>query len=132
MEVHLRVTGFIFIILSLIHAIFPFYFGWKKDLAPLSLINRQMMQVHTFFIAFAVFLVGTLCIYSAEDLVHTRLGKQICLGLSVFWFARLIFQFFVYSSDLWRGKRFETTVHILFAFLWTYCSVLFFLVFWRK
>ncbi|WP_345168782.1 hypothetical protein [Nibribacter koreensis] len=90
------------------------------------MINRQMMTVHTFFIALAVFLVGLLCITSAQELTQTTLGKRLCLGLGVFWMIRLFIQFFGYSSELWKGKKFETSVHVLFSLLWTYFSYVFF------
>lgn len=112
-------------VLAFIHAIFPKFFNWDKELAALSLINRQMMVVHTFFIALIVFLMGLLCLSSAHELMETNLGKKIVLGLGIFWSTRLFMQFFGYSADLWKGKRFETTVHILFTLLWTYLSVIF-------
>ena len=94
----------------------------------MSLINRQLMYVHTFFIAM-LGLTGVLCITSAAELVHTQLGNKLALGLCIFWTLRLVVQFFGYSSTLWRGKRFETGMHVLFAVLWTYLSVVFFLVY---
>lgn len=113
------------ILLALIHVFFPRYFNWKEELKLLTLINRQMMIVHTFFIALMLLMLGLLCLTSAEDLTQTKLGKTISLGLGIFWGVRLFFQFFVYSSKLWKGKKFETTVHIVFLFLWTYLSVVF-------
>ena len=89
-----------------------------------------MMQVHTFFIALVVFLMGLLCLTSAVELVQTDLGKKIALGLGVFWGARLLIQFFGYSTALWRGKRFETVMHIFFSLLWIYLSIVFFMVYW--
>lgn len=115
--------------LAIIHAIFPKYFQWKKELQSLSLINRQMMYVHTFFIALVVFLMGVLCITSADEIVMTTLGKRLALGLGVFWFCRLLIQFFGYSKNLWRGKTFETIVHIVFSLLWIYLSVVFFWIY---
>jgi hypothetical protein len=29
------------------------------------------------------------------------------------------------SADLWKGKAFETLVHILFSLLWAYVSIVF-------
>jgi hypothetical protein len=129
MELHLKITGIILIVLSLIHIVFPKYFDWKGDFKTVSLINKQMMYVHAFFVAVTVFLMGVLCVYCTEDLVNTRLGKQIALGLFIFWALRLVFQFFVYSPGLWRGKRFETIMHIIFSLLWVYFTVVFLLVF---
>jgi ABC-type bacteriocin/lantibiotic exporter with double-glycine peptidase domain len=126
MEVHIKVIGVVSVALALAHLIFPKYFNWAEDLKPLSLINRQMMTVHTFFIALAVFMIGLLCLTSAQELTQTALGKKLCLGLGVFWAIRLFIQFFGYSYKLWKGKKFETSIHILFSFIWTYFSCVFF------
>jgi hypothetical protein len=128
MQLQLNIIGGLLIALSLVHVIFPKYFSWKKELALLSLINRQIMQVHTFFIALTVFMIGLLCLTSAHDIITTTLGKRIALGLSVFWGIRLIIQFFGYSSMLWRGKTFETIAHIIFSLLWVYLTASFWIV----
>lgn len=125
MELHLKIIGILLIILSIVHAGFAKYFNWKLELSNLSLINRQMMQTHTFFVALTVFLMGLLCLFCSEDLIQTSLGKKISMGLALFWSSRLFFQFFIYSPKLWRGKRFETIVHILFILLWIYFSIFF-------
>ncbi len=85
-----------------------------------------MMIIHTFFIALVLLLMGLLCLLSTNELLDTRLGKTISLGLSIFWFARLLVQLFVYSSDLWKGKSFETIIHVLFSIFWIYLSLIFF------
>lgn len=115
--------------LAIVHVIFPRYFNWKQELSSMSMINRQMMQVHTFFIALTVFLMGLLCVVATEDLLTTPLGRIISLGLAIFWGFRLFFQFFVYSPQLWKGKPFETIVHIVFSMIWLYLTVVFFLSF---
>lgn len=131
MELQIEIIGYLLIFLSCIHVIFPKYFGWKEDLAQLQQINRSMMKVHTFFIALTVFLMGLLCVTSAKDLLQTELGRKICLGLGLFWLIRLFFQFFIYPSSLWKGRRLETVIHIVaivfwvfltYSFLWGYFS----------
>ena len=125
MELQLKIIGGLLMVLALIHIIFPKYFNWKIELKSLSLINRQMMEVHTFFIALMVLLMGILCYFSSKELIETSLGKTISLGLGIFWGARLVIQFFWYSSELWKGKKLETIIHILFSLLWTYLTVVF-------
>jgi hypothetical protein len=132
MEIHLKIIGFLLTALALAHVTFPKYFNWKKELNNLSLINRQMMYVHTFFIALIVLLMGMLCLTSSTELVETKLGNSIALGLCIFWTARLFIQFFGYSTKLWKGKTTETIIHILFSFLWAYFGIIFFLVYWKK
>lgn len=127
MEIHFKIAGVLLMILASLHFYFPKYFSWKQELGKISLINRQIMYVHSFFIAFAVFLIGLLAFTSAGELVQTALGKRISLGIGIFWGTRLIIQFFGYSSELWKGKAFETTVHIMAAVFWAYLTALFLL-----
>ena len=125
MHIHLTIIGVLLIALALIHVIFPKYFNWKEELKHLSLMNRQMMTVHTFFIALMVFLIGVLCVTSTTELIETNLGKKVSLGIGIFWSIRLVFQLFVYSPKLWKGKRFETFTHILFTLFWIYFGTVF-------
>ncbi|OYD41471.1 hypothetical protein CHT99_12440 [Sphingobacterium cellulitidis] len=122
MVFQIKIIGYLLILLSCIHVIFPRYFNWEIDLAPLQLINRSMMKVHTFFIALTVGMMGLLCVVETEDLLQTELGRKICLGLGVFWFIRLIFQLFIYPSLLWKGKKFETVIHVLAILFWSFLA----------
>ncbi len=131
MEFHLKAIGIILIVLAAVHAIFPRYFEWRIQLGSLSVINRQMMYVHTLFIALGVFLMGVLCLTSSGDIIGTTLGKRIAIGFGIFWLVRLLVQFFGYSSELWKGKKFETFVHILFVLLWTYFTAIFLMIGFR-
>jgi hypothetical protein len=128
MTLQLQLIGVLLVVLALLHSAFGWYFDWRREFAAVSLLNRQMMHVHTFFVAFTVGLMGLLCLTSAAELVGTQLGRRVALGLAVFWLARLLIQFFGYSASLWRGKRFETIIHVLFTLFWTYLTVVFFRV----
>jgi hypothetical protein len=112
-------------LLASIHVGFPRRFNWAKELPTLSLMNRQMMVIHTMFIALTVFLMGALCFLCSTELTTSTLGKKICIGLGLFWLIRLFVQFFGYSPELWKGKTFETSMHVLFSFLWAYLSFVF-------
>jgi hypothetical protein len=125
MLIHLKVIGALLAFLSVLHVFIPGYLDWKRDLKPLSLMNRQMMQTHTIFIAITVFGIGLLCLTSAAEIIATPLGRKIALGLAVFWVLRLFFQFFVYSAELWKGKPFETFIHIMAVCFWIYMTVVF-------
>jgi hypothetical protein len=127
-ELNLKIVGVLLIALSVIHIFFPNYFKWKQEMGALSLINRQMMYVHTFFIGLVLLLMGVLCLTSSTELVETPLGRKLAIGLGVFWVIRLGVQLFGYSSSLWRGKRLETTIHVVFVCLWSYLSWTFFSV----
>ena len=125
MDLHLKIIGIVFILLAFLHLGFPRRFRWKGELSLVSDINKEMMYIHTLFIALMILLMGLLCLTSSVELTTTTFGKKISLGLGIFWGTRLFIQFFGYSSSLWRGKTFETIVHIMFAGLWLYVSGVF-------
>ena len=124
-EVHLKIAGSLLVLLSLMHIVIPKYFKWEQELTSVTLITKQILYVHTFFIAFIVLLIGLLCVGYTRQLTTTSLGRIICFGLFGFWLTRLFFQFFVYSPKVWRGKRFETIVHVVFSLFWMYLSAVF-------
>lgn len=132
MEIHLKVIGVLLVILAAIHVVFPMYFKWGKELVSLSLINQQIMKVHTFFIALTVLLMGFLCLSSSKELLETNLGKKVSFGFGIFWTIRLLIQFFGYSSDLWKGKQFETTIHIISSIFWLYLSITFLAIYFTE
>jgi hypothetical protein len=132
MELNLEIIVYILILLALGHVIFPHYFNWADELRQVSLINRQLMYVHTFFIGLVLMLMGLLCITSANEIISTALGRRIALGLGVFWLARLFIQFFVYSPELWKNKLRETLIHVVFVLLWTYLSAMFLWVYFYQ
>jgi hypothetical protein len=131
MELHLKIIGCALICLGLVHSIFPQKFNWKQELKSLTVINREMMYIHTLFIAITLLLVGFLCLTSSAELITTPLGKRISLGLGIFWALRFLVQFFGYSSVTWKGKQFETIIHIGFALFWAYLSAVFIIIYLR-
>lgn len=128
MEIHLKIIGVLLFLLSFVHFDLPKRFDWKNNLSGLNLFNRQMFKVHVVFIMVMEILLGILFLTSSSELVNSNLGKKICLGLGFFWGLRAVFQFFVYSPKLWRGKTFETIIHILFSILWIYLTIVFFVI----
>ncbi|KUG07269.1 hypothetical protein [Solirubrum puertoriconensis] len=125
MEQGLKIAGGLLVVLAMVHAGFPRYFRWTTQFASVSLINRQMMYIHTLFIALVLLLMGLLCLTSAPELTGTAFGRKIALGCGVFWLVRLVVQFVGYSPSLWRGKPFETAAHLGLTMLWMYLSAVF-------
>ncbi|MBS1604397.1 MAG: hypothetical protein JST42_17155, partial [Bacteroidetes bacterium] len=81
LELQFRIVGVMFILLAVLHIFFPSRFRWRQELGPLSLMNRQLMYVHLFFVALVIFLIGLLCLTSSDALLNTELGRRISLGL---------------------------------------------------
>ena len=109
----LRIGGTILLLLALAHFSFAERFHWAEELPRLSLINRQIFLVHTFFIAMVVTMMGILSLVFPELLVdRSPLARLVLAGLAIFWGTRLVFQWFVYDRALWRGDRFNTAIRM--------------------
>ncbi|MCE9598690.1 MAG: hypothetical protein K8S54_12035 [Spirochaetia bacterium] len=115
----IQIAGILQIALAVLHLLFPARFNWREETARLSLLNRQIFYVHTFFVCLILVLFGLLSIFFADELMLPQpLSKAVSGGISVFWLCRLLAQLFVYDSSLWKGKTFETVVHFAFILLW--------------
>lgn len=126
LELVLRVAGLLLLVLAVAHVFIAKHFQWRQESERLSPFNAQMLLVHAFFIALVVGMMGALALVWPETLATpSALGKPVTAGLTVFWTIRLYFQWFVYDHSLWRGKRFETGMHLLFTAFWIFLIVLF-------
>ena len=121
LALHIRIVGTLLLLLGASHVLFNRYFGWEQELASVSLFTRRVFFVHNFFIGLGVFLggVGSL-LYAGPLLRPETLSRGILAAMTLFWFCRLLTQFFVYESAIWRGDRFRTGMHIAFGLLWCY------------
>jgi hypothetical protein len=128
---NLRIAGVLLLALGAAHVPIAARFHWREEAGRLSPFNRQVLLVHAFFIALTVALQGALLVgWAGELLMPSPLGAPLAGGLALFWAVRLFVQQFVYDRELWRGKRFETVVHVLFTLFWTYLAMTFTAV-WR-
>lgn len=126
LELHLRIAGALQIALALLHLDFPKRFRWKEELARLSLLNRQIFLVHTVFICVVLTMIGALSLLAPRTLLEpTSLSRLVLGGFAVFWGLRLVFQWLVYDSRLWRGDSFNTAVHAVLTAIWAYLSAVY-------
>lgn len=121
----IRIAGASQIFLALLHIPFYYKLNWGEDVRKLTRINAQVFHVHTLFICLVLFLSGLLCLFQAPLLLDgSSLSRFLLAGFFLFWFLRLIAQWFVYDFSHWVGKPKETTVHIIFTGVWFYyCAV---------
>ena len=123
LSVHLEAVGLVLVLLGLSHASFNRYFGWGRELAAVSLFTRRVFFVHNFFIGLGVAMAGVVTWLYADSLLRpSQLSRAILAGMVLFWFCRLLAQFFAYDAAIWRGNRFRTFMHIAFALLWSYVT----------
>ena len=120
---HMRIVGVLLLVLGTSHAFFNRYFAWEQELTAVSLLTRKVFFVHQFFIGLGVTLAGAGSFLYADALLRPGvLSRALLAGMTLFWFCRLLAQFFAYDSALWRGDRFRTFMHITFSVLWCYVT----------
>ena len=124
--VHLRIVGVLMALLVIVNLLVPGHLRWREELARLSLVNRQIVQVHSIFIVLVLALLSALLLTSAEALLEpTALSRAVLIGLTLFWTLRMLMQWFFYSSEIWRADRFRTLVHYVFSGIWVYVALVF-------
>jgi hypothetical protein len=128
---NLRAAGLLLAALVVVNLFVPSRFGWRADMAKLSLLNRQIFRAHSVFLVLILALSSALLLTSAEALLEpSRLSRAILFGLTIFWGLRMVMQWFFYSPDIWRGNRFFTTMHVVFSMTWIYMTGVFGTALW--
>jgi hypothetical protein len=124
--VHLRIVGVLMAGLVVVNLFVPRRFHWSEELARLSLLNRQIFQVHAMFLILLLAMFSALLLTCGPALLEpTRLSRAILIGLTIFWTLRMLMQWFYYSPEIWRGHRFNTAMHCVFSLTWVYVSAVF-------
>lgn len=130
---HLRIVGLFMALLVVVNLLVPVRLGWREEMARLSLVNRQICQVHSIFIVLTLGLFSALLLTSGDALLErTRLSRAVLMGLTLLWGLRMLMPWFYYSPDVWRGNRFNTVVHYLFSGAWVYVTTTFAAALWSN
>jgi len=120
---HLRVVGVLLAGLVVVNIFVPRRYRWREEMSRLSLLNRQIFQAHAIFLVLTLALFSALLLTCGDALLEpTKLSRAVLAGLTIFWTLRLVMQWAFYSPQIWRGHRFNTTVHYAFSALWVYMS----------
>lgn len=100
----------------------------------LSLLNRQVFLVHSWFIILILLLFAALLLTCTHALLvpGDTLARAILIGLTLFWFLRLLTQWLVYDWQIWRGHRFYTAMHFVFSGVWLYFTLTFGAALWMN
>ena len=115
----LRSTGVVLLVLFILNFWLPSWFDWRTELPRLSRVNEQIVRSHAAFIALVILLMSAMCLLLADDLMQpTRLARAVLGGMTVFWFLRLLAQWFLYDWSLWRGNGPRTVAQFVATAIW--------------
>jgi hypothetical protein len=123
---HLRAVGVFLAALAVMNLFVPRHLRWREELARLSLVNKQIFEVHAIFIVLVLAMFAVLLLSSSDALLEpTRLSRLILGGLTIFWGLRMLVQWFYYSPATWRGNPMRTALHYGFSVAWIYLTAVF-------
>jgi len=126
LTVLLRIVGFGLILLAVLHVPIGRHLKWREEAPLLSPVNASIFRVHTFFICLVLVLMGLPCLVNPRVFLERSLAATwLTWSFAIFWTTRLFVQWFVYPTDLWRGKKMETIVHAWFTVVWVFLAALF-------
>jgi hypothetical protein len=122
----LRTTGGGLIFLALAHVPIGRKLKWREQASRMSAENTAIFHVHAFFICVLLVMMGLPCLLDPEVFIEkSRAAMWASWSIGGFWLLRLYCQWFVYGSNLWRGKRLETFMHFWFTLVWTFLIFVF-------
>src|SRR4051812_18692773 len=77
-ELHLRIVGVLLLALVALNLYVPRRFNWRDELRALSLLNRQIFQVHAAFICIMLAMFAALALFYSSDLLEpTPLARAV-------------------------------------------------------
>lgn len=85
-------------------AVVPFRLSWKRELATLPRLHRQMYLTYSGYIVLTITALALICLLCAEEIASgTRLARAFCVFGLLFWGIRLVLQ------SVFDAKPFLTT-----------------------
>lgn len=97
METIVLLGGIFNVAFAVFHLLFWRLFDWKRDLASLSFVNRQVMQILNLCLTFVFLVFAYVSVFHATELLQTNLGRVLLLLIALFWFLRALEQAFFFQ-----------------------------------
>ena len=77
---------------AIFHLFFPRIFKWEKALAPLDIVNRNIMQIINLCLTFYFAVAAYFSLAFAPELMNTPMGRKLLAVFAAFWLLRLALQ----------------------------------------
>lgn len=121
---HLRISGGLFVILGFAHVGFGKRLNWREDLAKLSVVNRQIFVLHSFYIALLLVMLGSLLLFLTDALLQpSPLSKALLGAMTLLWTIRFGVQWLFFERSIWEGHAANRRIHYLLMLFWAYVAL---------
>ena len=128
LELFLRVAALAQLGIVVLNLFLVRLMNWRPDLEAMSLLIREVFQIHMYFISITLAIFGVLTWRFAGELATAAqpLCVWLAIGIGIFWAIRSVMQWSHYSTVHWRGDRLRTAIHwTLFLGYGTFAAVYF-------
>lgn len=99
MKTLLQIGGLLHFGILIASALTPGVLEWRRQLATLPVLLRQLFWVYGSFIVFVIVAFGTISLAHSEALTAgAPLGRTICGMIALFWLGRLGVQWFLFDA----------------------------------
>ena len=105
----ITIGGIYNILFALFHTGFWKMFNWNAELEKLDFNNKWAMQILIIQTIYYLIFTAVICFVFKNELLTTRVGKWLLIGMAGFWFVRAMEQF-VY----WEMGAASTIIMVLF------------------
>lgn len=131
LELALYAGGAMHFAILIASALTPFALDWKRLLAPLPNLLRQMFWVYGWFIVLVIVSFGALTLLHAPEMAAgNEIGRSLCAVIALFWGVRLAVQCFVFDARpfltrwIWKaGYHLLTVVFVALVVIFTWGAV---------
>jgi len=113
LELWLRIIAVAQIVLAVLSLNLPRVLRWQPDIDRMSLLVREVFEIHSWFIALTLVIWGVLTWRFAPGFAVAphEMARWLCAAIGIFWGIRCILQWTHYSSSHWRGNASRTWIH---------------------
>ena len=116
----IRIAGVAQLSVLVATALVPFRLNWKRDLASLPTLHRQMYWTYGGYIVLGIVALGTISLACADELAAgSRLARVVCAYGALFWGIRVglqgVFDVKPYLTAWWLVAGYHTLT-VLFVF----------------
>jgi len=109
----LRLVALLQLGLAVLSLCLPRILNWKADIERMSLLVREVFEIHSWFIALTLVIWAVLTWQFAPEMVQhpTAMSRWLCGAIGIFWGIRCVLQWLHYSPAHWRGIPSRTVMH---------------------
>lgn len=108
-ETLVRIGGAYCLAFAVFHLFFWRLFRWRRELAKLGFVNRQVVQILNLCLTFAFVVFAVPSLFFAGEMVGTGLGRTLLGLIALFWLLRAVEQVVFFGLRRWLSVVFFLT-----------------------